>query len=151
MRLLLLATVLAACSGDPARYVEAAHAAHAQADALLRSGDLAGATGALEDFAARPVPSAIAAHDRRVVLQDTYARMAAIALQHGDAVRALKAAEAGLALGKDRDVFTSSLLTLRGRAREALGHDAEAARDYEAAQRVAEALLDELLADGGTR
>ena len=50
-----------------------------------------------------------------------------------------------------RDVFTSALRTSRGRAHEALGQDAEAARDYEAAQMVAEALLQEALAGGGAR
>jgi hypothetical protein len=63
----------------------------------------------------------------------------------------LRYADAGLGLGETRDVFASSLRTLRGRAHEALGQDAEAARDYEAAQIVAEALLQEALSGGGAR
>ncbi len=130
--LLLLLLGLAGCDGAAARFIDTAHDAHAQVDALVRGGDPGGAARLLEDLVARPVPSGISSQDRRVVLQDAYARR-------------------GLALGEEHDVFAGSLLTLRGHAHEALGRDAEAARDYEAAQRIAEELLDKALTDRGSR
>jgi len=149
--MLLVAVALAACGDAPARFIDAARDAHAQADALVRAGDPARAARVLEDFTARAVPAGIAAQDRRVVLQDTHDRLAELALKTGNPGRARDAATAGLALGEGRDAFTASLLTLRGHAEEALGRDVEAARDYEAAQKIAEALLEQALADGGAR
>ena len=149
--LLFLLAGLAGCGGSTARWVDAARDAHTQADALVRGGDPGRAAQVLEDLVTRPIPAGIALQDRRVVLQDTYARLAELALREGKPTRARDDAAAGLALGEARDVFTSSLLTLRGHAHEALGQDVEAARDYEAAQRIAEALLEQVLADGGSR
>jgi len=148
---LLLLLGLAGCDGAAARYIDAARDAHAQADALVRGGDPGSAARLLADLVERPVPAGIAPQDRRVVLQDAYARLADLALKAGQPVRARDFAAAGLALGQGHDVFSVSLLTLRGHAHEALGQDAEAARDYEAAQRIAEELLDRVLADGGSR
>ena len=148
---LLAAFALAGCGGPAARWIDQATAAHAQADALLRGGDASRAARVLDDLVSRPVPAGVAAHDRRAVLQDAYARLAGLALERREPAQALRYAEAGLALGAARDVFTSALRTLRGRAHEASGQDAEAARDYEAAQIVAEALLQEALSDGGSR
>ena len=148
---LLLLLALAGCDGAAARFIDTARDAHAQVAALVRGGDPGGAARVLEDLVARPVPSGINPQDRRVVLQDAYARLADLALKAGQAARARDFAAAGLALGEEHDVFTTLLLALRGHAHEALGRDAEAARDYEAAQRIAEELLDEALADGGSR
>jgi hypothetical protein len=150
--LLLLASALAGCGGAvPARWIAQAAGAHAQADALAGEGRLPEAARLLEEFAASPAPAQVAEQDRRAVLQDTYARLAELALRQRDPERALRSANAGLSLGEGRDVFTSALRTFRGRAQEALGHDREAARDYEAAQVLAEALLADALAAGGAR
>ena len=150
--LLLFAGALAGCGGAvPTRWIGQAAEAHAQADALVREGRLQEAARTLEEFVAAPAPAQVAAQDRRAVIQDTYARLADLALRQGDPERALRSADAGLRLGARRDAFTSALRTFRGRAHEALGLDREAAQDYEAAQVVAEALLADALAAGGAR
>ena len=148
--LLLLLLGLAGCDGAAARFIDTARDTHAKADALARSGDPRSAARLLEDLVARPAPAGIAPQDRRVLLQDAYARLADLALKAGEPARARDFAAAGLALGEGHDVFSASLLALRGHAQEALGQDAEAARDYEAAQRIAEELLNQVLADGGS-
>jgi len=148
----VFAGALAACGGAaPARWIGQAAGTHAQADALAREGRLQEAARMLEEFASSAPPAQIAPQDRRAVLQDAYARLADLALRQGDPQRALRFADAGLSLGEGRDVFTSALRTFRGRAQEALGRDREAARDYDAAQVLAEALLADALADGGVR
>jgi hypothetical protein len=144
-----VAAALASCGGAAARWIDDAAAAHARADALAGSGDREAAMRVLEQLVAQPAPWRIAGEDRRAVLQDAYARLADLALRAGDAARSLRYADAGLSLGEARDVFTPALRTLRGQANEALGRDADAARDYEAAQIVAEALLQAALSDGG--
>ena len=147
----LFAAVLAGCDGAPARWIDEAAAAHARADALAGSGDRESAIRILEQLVAQPTPARISARDRRAVVQDAYGRLADLALAAGDPARALGYADAGLALGEARDAFTSTLRTFRGKANEALGRDSDAARDYEAAQIVAEALLQAAMADGGSR
>lgn len=137
------------CGRAASRWVADAASIHAQADALVKASDTARARALLEELLHRPVPAAVAAQDRRAVLQDTYARLAFLALDSGDARQALRDADAGLSLGDSSDLFAATLHTVRGRALEALGQDADAARDYEAAQIVAEALLEQLLSDGG--
>jgi len=149
--LLLAAVALAGCGGPAARWIDEAAAAHAQADAFVRGGEPARAARVLDELVSRPVPAGVAAQDRRAVLQDAYARLAGLALGQRAPAQALRYAEAGLALGEARDVFTSALRTSRGRAHEGLGQDAEAARDYEAAQVVAEALLQQALSGRGAQ
>jgi hypothetical protein len=149
--LTVLAGALAGCGGSASRWVDHAAEAHAQADALVRSGEREAAIRVLEELVSRPVPAQVAAQDSRAVLQDTYARLADLALGGSRPAEALRYADAGLALGEGRDVLTSALRTLRGRAQEGLGRDAEAARDYESAQIVAEALLADALGAGGGR
>jgi predicted RNA-binding Zn ribbon-like protein len=149
--LLLVAFGLAGCGGPAARWIDEAATAHAQADALVRGGEPGRAARVLEELVSRPVPGGVATQDRRAVLQDAYARLAGLALEQREPVQALRYADVGLALGVARDVFNSALHILRGRAHEALGQDAEAARDYEAAQIVAEALLQEALSGEGPR
>jgi hypothetical protein len=149
--LAFLAAAIAGCGGAAARWVDGAAAAHARADALVRGGQSDAAARVLVELVSRPVPARVAAQDRRAVLQDVYARLADLALAGGKPEEALRYADDGLALGEGRSVFTSALRTLRGRAEESLGRDAAAARDYEAAQIVAEALLRDALAGGGSR
>ena len=139
------------CGSGATRWIGEASRAHAEADSLERSGDLERAGDLLHDLVSRPVPAGVAPQDVRAVLQDTYARLANVALKRGKPADALHSADAGLQLGEAQDVFVSSLRALRGRALEALGRDSEAAREYEAAQAIAEALLSEALVDGGAR
>jgi hypothetical protein len=146
--LLVLAVPILACGGAAREWVESAAAANAQADVLLRDGKLAAASKLLDGFVSGPVPGGVAGPDRRAVLADAYARLAVLAVQAHEPARALRYADAGLALGEQADVFTSALYTARGRAQEALGHDVEAAREYEAAQRITEALLEQALGGG---
>jgi hypothetical protein len=145
---LLVASGIAGCGGAAARWIDDAASRSAQVDALLREGQLARARSLLEALVALPVPASVAEQDRRAVLQDAYARLSLVALRSGAAADAKRYADAGLALGEHRDVFTSALRTMRGRAEEALGNDAEAARDYEAAQVIAELLLQASLGGG---
>jgi hypothetical protein len=148
---LLAAGAISGCGGAAARWIEDAAGAHAQADALVRGGQRGAAVRVLEELVSRPVPAQVASQDRRAVLQDAYARLADLALGEGNPEEALRYADAGLALGGGLEVLTSALRTFHGRAHEALGRDAEAARDYEAAQIVAEALLRDALPGGGSR
>jgi hypothetical protein len=149
--LLLFAGSVAACGGLAAQFIDDAREANARADALLRSGDSGRAAQVLQEVVSRPVPAELAAQDRRAVLQDVYARLAELALGDGKSSQALRLADAGLALGEERDVFAVSLRTLHGRANQGLGRDTAAARDYEAAQVIAEALLEAALGGGGAR
>jgi tetratricopeptide (TPR) repeat protein len=153
MRLALfaIAGTILGCGGAAARWVDDAAAIHAQVDASLREGQLARARSLLEQFVSRPAPASVAGGDRRAVLQDAWGRLALVALREGSPAQALRYADAGLALGEDRDVFSATLRTLRGRAGEALGRDADAARDYEAAQIIDEALLAAALSGRGAR
>jgi len=146
-----LVGALAACGGAPARWIDQARSANLEADALAAAGDAGGAARVLESLLSRPPPQGVAAADARAVLQDAYGRLATLDLRAGAAQAALQHAEAGLSFGDGRDVFGASLRALRGRALEGLGRDAEAAREYEAAQRLLEALLSEAIGDGGSR
>jgi tetratricopeptide (TPR) repeat protein len=149
--LLLIAGSVAGCGGAAAQFIDEAREANAQADALLHSGDSGRAAQVLQKLLSRSAPTDLAAPDRRAVLQDVYARLAGLALAEGNSSQALHLADAGLALGEEGDVFAVSLRTLRGRANQGLGRDLEAARDYEAAQVIAEALLEAALGPGGGR
>jgi hypothetical protein len=149
--LVLFAGSIAGCGSAAAQFIDDAREANAQADALLRSRDSGRAAQVLQELVSRRVPAGLAAQDRRAVLQDVYARLAGLALAEGKSSQALRLADAGLALGEERNVFTVSLRTLHGRANQGLGRDTEAARDYEAAQVIAEALLEATLEGGGAR
>ena len=148
---LAIAATLAGCGGAASRWVEAAREANARADALVEAGDRARAAEALLAFVSAKPPAAVAPADARAVMQDAYARLATLALEGRRPAEALAYADSGLGLGDGRDVFASSLRLVRGRACEGLGRDAEAAQEYEEAQRIAAALLEELTGDGGVR
>jgi tetratricopeptide (TPR) repeat protein len=141
-RLLVLVLLLGACQAAPDWSVQVAHR-HAQADGLIDHGDRAGAQAVLQ----RIVDEAPAqgAETRRVLLQDTYFRLARLALDAHDPARAARAADAGLALGGGDDLFVANLLVVRGAAHEALGEAAAALGTYQRALRINEALLHETL------
>ncbi len=144
----LLAALLGGC-GDQAHtaaaWIESAAAAHAEADTALEAAQVGQGRDALVRFLAEPIPADMAAEDVRVVRQDAHWRLAEMALDDGEPVRALRHANGGLAEGRGRDVFTANLLVSRGRAREALNDPLRAASDYHEALQINDALLHELL------
>jgi hypothetical protein len=141
-----LSAGLAACgSGEAAAWVGRVHGLSAQADRALAADALPEAEAALAALIEGPVPAAVAADDRRALLQDAWARRALLRLQSGRPADAESAAAAGLALGAGGDAYEATLLILRGRAREAQGHDAQAAADYDRAAALDEKLLGALL------
>ena len=142
---LVLAALLSGCGGAAAGWLEQLRAAHAEADALVLAAAPEKAAQALDRARALPPPSGIAAADRRAVLMDLDGRRALFALDAGNGKLAAQLATDGLSLGEGKDALTAALFILRGRAHEALRQDAEAVRDYEAAQAIDEALLDRLL------
>jgi hypothetical protein len=122
---------------------------HALADQLLAAGNRPAARDALAGIVDGPVPAAVPADARRGVRQDTYFRLAQLALDERDARGAVALADRGLALGDGADLFVANLLVVRGAAHEALRDDPAAARDYHRALVINEALLAETLRESG--
>jgi tetratricopeptide (TPR) repeat protein len=144
--LILLALALGpvAC-GDgtsPREWLAAAEEAHREADLLEQAGDRAGAARLLRESAESPAPERTHAEDARVVRQDLYYRLAAVELAQHRLTEAIAAATRGLELGRRQDVFTASLLVVRGQALEEQGDPRAASRDYHEALLVNEALLE---------
>ena len=109
---------------------------HAEADRLLDGGDRAGARRALMAIV-DGAPAAAAGPNRRELLQDTYFRLAGLALEDGQPLVRLA--------GGGEDLFTANLLVVRGRAREALGQAGGALDDYHRALEINDRLLHQLL------
>ena len=84
--------------------------------------------------------------ERRLALQDTYFRLARLALGDHDARQALAYADAGLAYGTAPHLFVANLLVARGAAHEAAGDPRAAAADYQRALAINEALLAQAVA-----
>jgi hypothetical protein len=80
-----------------------------------------------------------------MVLQDTFFRLARLALDAHDPASAAHDAEQGLALGDGGDLFTANLLVVRGAAHEALGENAAALAACQRALRINEVLLHDTL------
>ncbi len=146
-----LVTLVAGCSErtEAGEWLARAEAANQEADHRLLSGDTDGARDALRDVADAPVPRATSTDDARAVRQDLLYRLAALELGRGRARDAASWAARGLDLGRARDVFTSNLLIVRGRALEQLGDARSASSDYHDALLVTEALLDLSLGGSG--
>jgi hypothetical protein len=143
--------VSVACSRrtDASDWLGRAEAAHVEATRHLEGHDVDGARAALRDAAQARVPGDATADDARIVRQDLYARLATLELGQGQARQAAAWATAGLDLGRGKDVFTTNLLIVRGRAMEQLGDASSASRDYHDALVVTEALLDQSLGGAG--
>ncbi len=142
----LLAVALGGCGGDDAgAWIEASRVQSEAAAAAAAAHDDDAEQVALERLLALGVPDAVAAEDARVVRQDGYERLAGLLYRRGDDARALRAIEAGLALGEADDIFTANLWVIRGRVRERRGQDRAAAEDYHRALLVHERLLDAAL------
>ena len=132
---------------DASEWLAGVQRAHARADAALAAGHPEGASSALHHAIEQTVPNELAAEHARVVQQDLWYRLATIDLQSAPA-QALLEAEHGLALGRGSDLFSSNLLTARGRALQALGRDTEAASSYHEALAIDERLLQAALGHG---
>jgi tetratricopeptide (TPR) repeat protein len=141
-RLLALGLLLASCQATPDWSLEAARG-HAAADHLIDRGDRPAARATLERLVASAPGGS--AETRRVLLQDTYFRLARLALDARDPAQAARDADAGLALGGTEDLFVANLLVVRGAAQEALGQNAAALATYQRALRINEALLHDTL------
>lgn len=136
-------------AGDAAAWIASAARSSAEAEAALAGGDRARARETLVALAERAPPRGVADADARLVRADAMLRLATLALADRDGEGALGWSERGLALGLGEDVLSAGLLIAHGRALEALGRAAAAARDYERAIDVSERLLDRVLPDGG--
>jgi tetratricopeptide (TPR) repeat protein len=123
--------------------------AHARADALMKPGRppvaLDEARRTLEAIVAGAQVDGAGGDTRRVLLQDTYFRLAQLELSAGENQAATARADQGLALGGGDDLFVANLLVVRAAAREALGQTRPAAADYERALRINDALLSHTL------
>jgi len=116
--------------------------ARAHADADLPA---AGTSAGLEEALALPVPSDVLPEHRRVVHQDLLFRIARVELAAKRFDRALAAADRGLALGRQTDMFSGNLLIARGEALEGLGRATEAASAYYEALEINRKLLHDVL------
>jgi hypothetical protein len=139
--------VFASCSAkeDAGDFFSRTESANEEADRRLGSGDQAGARAILREAAEAKVPADARRGDARAVRQDLLYRLAALELGASRPTEAARAATRGLELGRSKDVFTSNLLIVRGRAFEELGDPRGASRDYHDALLVTEALLDKSL------
>jgi len=130
---------------DASPWVAEAERRHALADQRLEAGDPTGAGDALRGILDARAPGDLPADDRRGVLQDTYFRLARLALDARDPRAALTAADRGLALGRAADLFVANLLVVRGAAHEALGEEPAAVEDYHQALVINDRLLAQTL------
>jgi len=154
--LLLLAAALAAlaagaplagCSRAPRseRWATQVARAHREADRRLDAGDARGARARLLALVDAEGGRAASDSARRLALQDTYFRLAQLALVEHEPRQALSYADAGLAYGTAPHLFVANLLVARAAAQEAAGDPNAAAADYHRALTMNEALLAEAL------
>jgi tetratricopeptide (TPR) repeat protein len=147
--ILLLALLVGGCdqTAPDATFAGLVAVRYGEADRLLDRGDPAAARRVLASITEQPEAGGARTADasQRPLLQDTYFRLARLALAMQDPATAVSDAQAGLALGDHSDLFAANLLIARGAAREALGDARAAAADYEQALRINEALLQEII------
>lgn len=147
---ILIATA-SACSSeqdDAAAWIARAAEANETADRARAAGDLERARDALRAAAEPRPPDGVDTRDARIVRQDLYFRLAELELEAGSPQASLRFADAGLALGRDDDVFTANLHIARGRALEALGREVDATVDYHEALKIDDVLLRRTLEPG---
>jgi hypothetical protein len=137
----------AACSRAPQRDPWAAEAAveHQRADVLIEAGDTAGARLALRTVVESGAAAGAATEGERFAMQDTYFRLARLAMDAREPKEALADAQAGLAYGEAPHLFVANLLVARAAAREATGDPRGAAEDYHRALLMNETLLERTL------
>lgn len=140
---LILLALLSGCAdqGATSAWIEAAERSNHAADTAVDDGNPNQARAALESFMAVHPPQGVAVADVRMLHQDGFFRLAAIALAQQQPRDALVYADRGLRLGQDVDLFTANLLVVRGQALEALDQKDTAAADYLRALSINEQLL----------
>jgi hypothetical protein len=145
---ILVAVGIAGCSArQPAeRWTAMTARAHREADRRLDAGDTAGARARLLALVDAQKAHAADSTERRLALQDSYFRLARLALGDHDPRQALEFADAGLTYGTAPHLFVANLLVARGAALEATGDARAAAADYQRALVINEALLAEAAA-----
>jgi tetratricopeptide (TPR) repeat protein len=126
---------------DAETWLEEIERAHVTAN----TGSAAQASAALSAALATPVPPDVLAVHRRVVHQDLLFRLAHAELDAGRSKDSLAAADRGLALGQQLDVFSANLHLVRGEALDALGRATEAASAYFEALEINRKLLHHVL------
>lgn len=142
----ILVTVgIAGCIASPPteRWTAMTARAHREADRRLDAGDTAGARARLLALVDAQKAHAGDSPERRLALQDSYFRLARLALGDHDPRQALRFADAGLTYGTAPHLFVANLLVARGAALEATGDGRAAAADYQRALAINEALLAE--------
>jgi hypothetical protein len=128
--------------GDDAAWAASVATRNEDADRLIDRGDIAGARRVLAAIVASDPGPAAAGEARRMLLQDTYFRLARLELDAREPAAAVGHARQGLALGgAEDDLFVANLLVARGAGHEALGETAAALADYDRAMRINETLL----------
>jgi predicted negative regulator of RcsB-dependent stress response len=132
----LLVLALCACSARPKRFDVAA--THARVDRLLDQGKSDDAERILRDLLRHQ-----AGPHQKAARKDTHFRLAQVALQRRDPRAAVGECDAGLAQGKDPDLFTANLYILRGNVHESLHDKAAAVEDFRQALLINETLLGE--------
>ena len=150
LHILVALALLSGCSAreGASDWVGRAETANEEADRRLAAGDTDGARDALKQAIEADVPGGAKPVDARAVRQDLYYRLATLELGKTRAREAAEWATRGLDLGRGKDVFTSNLLIVRGKALEQQGDSRGASRDYHDALLVTEALLDVSLQGG---
>ena len=140
---ILGALALGGCSRQPPaeRWTAMTARAHREADRRLDAGDAAGARARLLALVDAQKAHAGESAERRLALQDTYFRLARLAIGAHEPRQAIAYADAGLAYGTAPHLFVANLLVARGAALEAAGDARAAAADYQRALVINEVLL----------
>jgi len=140
---ILGALALGGCSRQPPaeRWTAMTARAHREADRRLDAGDAAGARARLLALVDAQKAHAGENAERRLALQDTYFRLARLAIGAHEPRQAIAYADAGLAYGTAPHLFVANLLVARGAALEAAGDARAAAADYQRALVINETLL----------
>lgn len=137
------AVALGGCSRQPPaeRWTAMTARAHREADRRLDAGDASGARARLLALVDAQKAHAGESAERRLALQDTYFRLARLAIGAHEPRQAIAYADAGLAYGTAPHLFVANLLVARGAALEAAGDARAAAADYQRALLINETLL----------
>jgi hypothetical protein len=140
---ILGALALGGCSRQPPaeRWTAMTARAHREADRRLDAGDAGGARARLLALVDAQKAHAGESAERRLALQDTYFRLARLAIGAHEPRQAIVYADAGLAYGTAPHLFVANLLVARGAALEAAGDPRAAAADYQRALVINDTLL----------
>ncbi|MCA9562764.1 MAG: hypothetical protein KC561_04700 [Myxococcales bacterium] len=142
-----IALIVFACArGDrAAEYLTHVEEAQHSASLDAATGELGRARTLLLNALALQAPDELASEDVRRIRQDLYFLLASVELETGNDERALEAADAGIALGGEREIFAANLWLVKGQAFESQGRAVEAARAYHRALEINAALFVEAM------